>query len=583
MALSSQFSVRLVHLEQFSQALEQRKGCKQAFKALAREDQKKILHCLESVALDRNGVENTTALNLIKKEVQLITKEICGKTIDRLPRVLLKSILHYAWKSPGTTALICKAFNDTQKNSYDLFLKAYIQDPSLVIVTSKLNLTLGAIKKMSPEQCCQKIMEVRQRIKERDLQRIYTYLELEAMEEHGQLFGQYLPDYSSYDESVYAAQIGQWMKTNPIVLSNVKELRLATSNFRTIPPEIQLLPHLKTLVLYENAIEVVPSWIKNLNNLKELNLAKNQIKKMPKEVCEMRQLVSLGFSWNQLKKLPREWGQLTNLEHLYLRGNQLKGWPSSIHQLKKLKSFCITDNPLFTSDEILAYYLDYFSDHHSSFGAKGIQLLRKLFSKSSNLKQKQPVQDQFSTLVKQVQENKFHRFLQKMLFYKSLEDLQKAWKAPTAKRMILVSQRLPKELRYRIYAFTYFLEKRKGRHIRDKQFGRMAFRNEGKKLSDPNIRSQALQLTLLEIVCANILKKKGGEENSLDFLDLFLGLDGVFQEAIYENFKTIEKEKGQAVDEQEFGKNAFLGKLHSPTAHASRIQAIEQFLHQICS
>ncbi|QHG21191.1 COR domain-containing protein [Nostoc sp. ATCC 53789] len=129
-------------------------------------------------------------------------------------------------------------------------------------------------------------------------------------------------------------------------LKNLQSLNLSYTQISELPPEIGQLSNLQTLNLHFSQLSVLPPEIGQLINLKSLDCRFNQLSKLPHEIGQLSNLELLNFRANQLIQLPSEIGQLTNLESLNLGENQLIQLPSEIGQLIKLKLLDIRSNKL---------------------------------------------------------------------------------------------------------------------------------------------------------------------------------------------------------------------------------------------
>ncbi len=137
------------------------------------------------------------------------------------------------------------------------------------------------------------------------------------------------------------APLGAWHGVTTNVNEEVIHLNLKNNNLQgTIPPELEQLSNLKSLVLSGNTFTgVIPPELGQLGQLTALWLVKNQLEgAIPPELKRLNNLVILALSNNHLTgAIPPELGQLNNLKSLFLNGNQLTGnIPSEIGNLQNL-------------------------------------------------------------------------------------------------------------------------------------------------------------------------------------------------------------------------------------------------------
>ncbi|WP_414553320.1 COR domain-containing protein [Anabaena sp. CCY 0017] len=129
-------------------------------------------------------------------------------------------------------------------------------------------------------------------------------------------------------------------------LKNLKSLNLSYTEITELPPEIGQLSHLQTLKIHYSKLSVLPPEIGRLVNLENLDCSFNNLSRLPPEMGQLYNLKSLNLRSNNLIQLPSEIGQLTNLKSLNLRENQLSKLPRTILQLLKLHTLDIQDNLL---------------------------------------------------------------------------------------------------------------------------------------------------------------------------------------------------------------------------------------------
>jgi small GTP-binding protein len=114
-------------------------------------------------------------------------------------------------------------------------------------------------------------------------------------------------------------------------------LDLSNLRLSKIPPQIEKLTSLKSLILYNNAFEVFPHEIIKLQNLTKLEMGRNFLTELPIEIRDLKNLKSLSIWENQFQQFPLEILGLSQLSELFLDGNDLRVLPDQISRLDKLK------------------------------------------------------------------------------------------------------------------------------------------------------------------------------------------------------------------------------------------------------
>ena len=120
----------------------------------------------------------------------------------------------------------------------------------------------------------------------------------------------------------------------------------------TLPPELQNLPALQTLLIQDNSLTgSIPTELGNLSTsgFTTLNLSGNSLTgSIPSELGNLTGLTSLNLSGNSLTgSIPTELGQLSNLTQLLLNNNSLSGpIPSEIGNLSALRNLRLHWNSL---------------------------------------------------------------------------------------------------------------------------------------------------------------------------------------------------------------------------------------------
>jgi Leucine rich repeat len=75
-------------------------------------------------------------------------------------------------------------------------------------------------------------------------------------------------------------------------------LDLSRSNLKSLPTEIEYLPHLKYLDLSANSLETLPPHISKLSALHTLNLSQNQLCSLPWQLIHLTSLTRLTLVGN---------------------------------------------------------------------------------------------------------------------------------------------------------------------------------------------------------------------------------------------------------------------------------------------
>lgn len=140
----------------------------------------------------------------------------------------------------------------------------------------------------------------------------------------------------------------------PKLPASLKQLKLHSNSFLTIPPQIcsSTLIKLENLDLSSNSLAHIPQEIKFLSSLVELNLDFNSIPSLPEEVGELKKLKVLSLRGNgmngatQPQPLPASLFSETQLIDLNLHENIMKnsqlmdyeGFSAFLERRKKVKT-----------------------------------------------------------------------------------------------------------------------------------------------------------------------------------------------------------------------------------------------------
>uniref|UniRef100_A0A8C8VP56 non-specific serine/threonine protein kinase n=1 Tax=Pelusios castaneus TaxID=367368 RepID=A0A8C8VP56_9SAUR len=135
------------------------------------------------------------------------------------------------------------------------------------------------------------------------------------------------------------------LDTVPDLSSSITNLNLSQNHFVSIPEEILLLPHLRSVDLSDNKIINLPGpmhW-KSLN-LRALLFNYNQISilDLNEKAYVWSRLEKLHLSHNKLKEIPPQIGFLENLTSLDVSYNpDLKSFPDEMGRLSKVWDLCL--------------------------------------------------------------------------------------------------------------------------------------------------------------------------------------------------------------------------------------------------
>ena len=125
---------------------------------------------------------------------------------------------------------------------------------------------------------------------------------------------------------------------------SVTGISLPNSGLRgELPPELEILSHLRSFDLANNAIT---GTIPPMPHLRELKLARNQLTgTLPEHFSEMIHLTMLSLSENDFTgRLPSKFASVTNLRVLDLTENQLTGGFEEMYTLNNLEELYLANN-----------------------------------------------------------------------------------------------------------------------------------------------------------------------------------------------------------------------------------------------
>ncbi|MFN4256948.1 MAG: leucine-rich repeat domain-containing protein, partial [Saprospiraceae bacterium] len=157
---------------------------------------------------------------------------------------------------------------------------------------------------------------------------------------------------ASYTWDTTSCDICSWAGVICDGLQRVTSLKIYSPINMTgvIPPEIDGLTELDTLVLFGNLSGPIPVEIGNLYDLQKLSLASNEFfSPLPSEIGNLSQLEVLSCANNKINgNLPPELGNLSNLWHLNLANNLLSGTiPDEYQNLLLLEVLGLQGNDIF--------------------------------------------------------------------------------------------------------------------------------------------------------------------------------------------------------------------------------------------
>lgn len=133
----------------------------------------------------------------------------------------------------------------------------------------------------------------------------------------------------------------------------LRELDLAGTGLKDLPPEAASLPALRNLYLSDNGLRELPAAVCGMTGLAYLNLDRNALTNLPDAVGDLSALKWVRLNGNRLADLPASAANWKDVRRLYLRGNGLKAVPAVVLEMKSLEELDLGDNDLESLPEAL--------------------------------------------------------------------------------------------------------------------------------------------------------------------------------------------------------------------------------------
>ena len=133
----------------------------------------------------------------------------------------------------------------------------------------------------------------------------------------------------------------------------LRELDLAGTGLKDLPPEAAALPALRNLYLSDNGLHELPAAVCGMKGLTYLNLDRNALTNLPDAIGDLAALKWVRLNGNKLADLPASAANWTDVRRLYLRGNGLKEVPAVVLQMQSLEEIDLGDNDLTAIPEEL--------------------------------------------------------------------------------------------------------------------------------------------------------------------------------------------------------------------------------------
>lgn len=131
-------------------------------------------------------------------------------------------------------------------------------------------------------------------------------------------------------------------------LRRLKTLKLSSEYLTDIPDEISELDSLETLWLTNSPLTELPGGIGSLFNLTELNISGNELEESDSLFTETDtpDLEKLNISGNRYSRIPSWIYGMTNLKTLYADSNRIDSIPGTIGELTKVNFLGLGDNQI---------------------------------------------------------------------------------------------------------------------------------------------------------------------------------------------------------------------------------------------
>lgn len=128
-------------------------------------------------------------------------------------------------------------------------------------------------------------------------------------------------------------------------------LNLGHQGLKVVPPQLERLIFLKSLLLNNNSLIMPPDEITHLHQLLCLSLENNQLTILPSRISQLTSLQFLNLSHNKLSCLPPAISQLVNLRELWLAHVGLSDFPAEIYSLQRLELLSLEGNSISSIEE----------------------------------------------------------------------------------------------------------------------------------------------------------------------------------------------------------------------------------------
>ncbi len=130
------------------------------------------------------------------------------------------------------------------------------------------------------------------------------------------------------------------------LFTELTNLNLSNNLLNTFHPEIFFSSNIELLDIHGNDLAVIPPKIAKLSKLTDLDLSSNQILKLPPEIGDLTQLRTLNLFDNRITELPVELFKCKQLTEINLGDNGLTNLPPEIGHFTALKTLDLASNDL---------------------------------------------------------------------------------------------------------------------------------------------------------------------------------------------------------------------------------------------